>query len=162
MRSYLKQREVVPLENSGAKPDNGELPSWWARPGRALSRWLEATKPYRELVAIVVAVCVAVSASVSWAVSYFATQNDIANLECRVFDYVEEKGAVPVFAITSEKLRRLQAGLLLEQDHKNAALATKLFEQADIDAKDRLKFEDEARQKFRTAMVKCLPYLRKP
>ena len=49
-----------------------------------LSALLEWSKPYREIIGILLAVIVAVSGGVAWIVSHFATQVELHYLECRV------------------------------------------------------------------------------
>src|SRR5258708_7589339 len=79
-----------PEEGAGALPQ----PSIATAKGgvrATITKWVETAKPYKDLIGLISAVCVAVSAVVSFAVSYFATRTDITDLECRVFDHVEEK-----------------------------------------------------------------------
>lgn len=49
-----------------------------------LSVLLEWSKPYRELIAILVALVISISGSVAWIVAHFATQAQVHYLECRV------------------------------------------------------------------------------
>jgi hypothetical protein len=49
-----------------------------------LSNFLEWSKPYREVIAVLVTLIVSISGAVAWVVAHFATRAEMHYLECRV------------------------------------------------------------------------------
>src|SRR5262245_60065372 len=90
MTDEPKKTEVVPTTSAPNGPRNvSTTPSQSIDEqglGKRISRFLDAIKPYRDLLALLLGMAVAVSAAISWTTAYFATRLPLINSECRMND----------------------------------------------------------------------------
>jgi hypothetical protein len=71
--------------NSVAADSSGETASATTSGQKnKISAFVEWSKPYREIIAVLVTVVVSISGGVAWVVAHFATRDQLHYLECRV------------------------------------------------------------------------------
>ncbi len=159
--------DAAQTSGTHAKESSDAAPAPQAKPplNKTISNTLERTKPYRDLIAIVVAVAAVIFGIITSAFTYFVTHHELSSLECRILDNIElatrrtrtDVGLLPA------KLKRAEASRLLDHpSDANSVIIKSLLKEADDLEKEQEKKDADHDSEFRSIITSCNHEPQKP